>query len=390
MDLKAIQSALRDRQLDAWLFYDHHHRDPIAYRVLGLSESLMVTRRWYYCIPANGEPQKLVHRIEAGHLDPVPGEKRAYSSWQELSDGVKAILQPYKRIAMQYSPNNAIPYIGLVDAGTIEMIRGFGKEIASSGDLVARFEAALSDDQVKSHYAARDKIDPITAAAFKEIGRRMNNGGTHEYEIQQWIMEAFAREKITPGDDAPIVGVNANSGNPHYEPTSTRSAPIRKGDFVLLDIWGKLTTQSNSVFYDITWTGVVGTPTERHREIFKIVTGARDAAIEKVKATVASKQRLEGWMVDQAARDHIAKAGYGQYFVHRTGHSISTSVHGNGANMDNLETKDERQVIPVSCFSIEPGVYLPEFGVRSEINMLVHEKTAEVTGRIQNELVIIE
>jgi Xaa-Pro dipeptidase len=389
MDLKAIQSALRDAKLDAWLFYDHHHRDPIAYRVLGLSESLMVTRRWFYCIPANGEPQKLVHRIEAGHLDPVPGEKRAYSSWQELSDGVKAILEPYNRIAMQYSPNNAIPYIGLVDAGTIELIRSFGKEVVTSGDLVTRFEAILTEEQVKTHYAARDKIDKITAAAFQEIGRRVNNGGTHEFEIQQWIMEAFKRDGITPGDDAPIVGCNANSGNPHYEPTSSRTAPIRKGDFVLLDIWGKL-TQPDSIYYDITWTGVVGTPTDRHREIFKIVTGARDAAIARVKSTVAANQRLEGWMVDEAARDHIAKAGYGQYFVHRTGHSIGTAIHANGANMDNLETKDVRQVIPISCFSIEPGVYLPEFGVRSEINMIVQEKSADVTGRIQNELVTIE
>src|ERR1051326_3120030 len=325
MDLKAIQSALRDAKLDAWLFYDHHHRDPIAYRVLGISESLMVTRRWFYCIPANGEPQKLVHRIEAGHLDPVPGERRAYSSWQELSDGLKSILQPYQRIAMQYSPNNAIPYIGLVDAGTIELIRSFGKEIVSSGARGTRFEATLTDEQVKTHYTARDKIDKITADAFKEIGRRVNNGGTHEFEIQQWIMEAFRREGITPGDDAPIVGANANSGNPHYEPTSSRSAPIRKGDFVLLDIWGKL-TQPNSIYYDITWTGVVGTPSDRHREIFKIVTGARDAAIAKVKSAVGAGQRLEGWMVDQAARDHIAKAGYGQYFVHRTGHSDRKSV----------------------------------------------------------------
>jgi Xaa-Pro aminopeptidase len=389
MDLKAIQSALRDAKLDAWLFYDHHHRDPIAYRVLGISESLMVTRRWFYCIPANSEPQKLVHRIEAGHLDPVPGEKRAYSSWQELSDGLKAILQPYKRIAMQYSPNNAIPYIGLVDAGTIELIRSFGKEIVTSGDLVTRFEATLTDAQVKTHYTARDKIDKITADAFKEIGRRVNNGGTHEFEIQQWIMEAFRREGITPGDDAPIVGCNANSGNPHYEPTSSRSAPIRKGDFVLLDIWGKL-TQPDAIYYDITWTGVVGTPSDRHREIFKIVTGGRDAAIAKVKSAVGAKQRLEGWMVDQAARDHIVKAGYGQYFVHRTGHSIGTAIHANGANMDNLETKDERQVIPISCFSVEPGIYLPEFGVRSEINMIVQENAADVTGRIQNELVVIE
>jgi Xaa-Pro dipeptidase len=389
MKLEAIQSALRERDFDAWLFYDHHHRDPIAYRVLGLPESLMVTRRWYYCIPAQGEPSKLVHRIESGHLDSLPGSKRAYSSWQEQGEGLKALLAPYKRIAMQYSPNNLIPYIGLVDAGTIELIRSFGKEVLSSGDLVARFEATWSDDQIRSHFIARDKIDAITTAAFQEIGRRVQNGATDEYAIQQWIMEAFRREGLTPGDDAPIVGCNGNSGNPHYEPHSDNSAPIRKGDFVLLDIWGKL-TKPDAVYYDITWTGVVGSaPTERHQEIFKIVRGGRDAGIEKVKATIAAKKKLQGWEVDKATRDYIASAGYGQYFVHRTGHSIGTTVHANGANMDNLETKDERQVIPNSCFSIEPGVYLPEFGVRSEVNMLVREDAAEVTGRIQQEIVVI-
>src|SRR5437773_1567829 len=210
MQLQAIQSALRDAGFDAWLFYDHHKRDPIAYRVLGLPESLMVTRRWYYCIPAQGEPAKLVHRIEAGHLDSLPGSKRAYSSWQEQGEGLKTMLAPYKRIVMQYSPNNQIPYIGLVDAGTIELIRSFGKDVVSSGDLVARFEATWTDDQIRSHFIARDKIDAITAAAFQEIGRRVRNGGTHEFEIQQWILEAFRREGLTSGDEAPIVGCNAN------------------------------------------------------------------------------------------------------------------------------------------------------------------------------------
>ncbi len=388
MDLAAIQSALREREFDAWLFYDHHHRDPIAYRVLGVPESLMVTRRWFYCIPAQGEPGKLVHRIEAGHLDSLPGAKREYSSWQELQEGLKALLVPYKRIAMQYSPQNLIPYIGLVDAGTIELVRSFGKEIGSSGDLVARFEAAWTEAQIRSHFVARDKIDAITQAAFQEIGRRTRNGGTHEFEMQQWIVEAFRREGLTT-EDPLIVGVNKNSGNPHYEPRSDRSAPMREGDFVLLDIWGKL-AEPGAVYYDITWTGFIGkAPSERHREVFEVVRGARDTGIDVVEATIGAGRKLQGWEVDAAVRAHIAQAGYGEYFVHRTGHSIGTSVHANGANMDNLETKDDREVIPNSCFSIEPGIYLPEFGVRSEVNMLVRKGSAEVTGKIQKEIVII-
>jgi len=390
MDLKAIQSALKDRQFDAWLFYDHHHRDPIAYRVLGLPETLFVTRRWFYVIPADGEPQKLVHRIEAGHLDSLPGGKRAYSSYGELSDGLAAILKPFKRVAMQYSPKNMIPYIGLVDAGTIEMIREFGKEVVSSADLVARFEAMWTPEQVEMHMEAGRKIDGIVAEAFKEIGRRVASGGTNEYDIQRWFLGAFEREGLVADpDDAPIVGVNQHSGDPHYGPKKETASPIKNGDIVLLDVWSKL-NKPNAVFYDITWMGFCGkTPTDRMREVFQVVKGARDAGIEKVKSTIGAGKRLEGWEVDEATRGHIVSKGFGQYFTHRTGHSIGTTIHGNGANMDNLETKDVRQVIPNSCFSIEPGVYMPEFGVRSEVNMLIHEKSAEVTGRIQDDFVII-
>jgi len=388
MDLNAIQSALRDRNIDAWLFYDHHHRDAIAYRVLGLPQSLMVTRRWYYVIPAHGEPQKLVHRIEAGHLDSLPGPKREYSSWQELFDSIKAMLAPYKKIAMQYSPNNIIFYVSLTDAGTIEFVRGLGKEIVSSGDLVARFEATLSDTQIRSHYEARDKVDAITAAAFKEIRRRVRNGGTNEYDIQNWFMEQFAREGLVT-DDPPIVAVNANSGNPHYGPDAHNSAPINEGDWVLLDVWAKL-NRPDACYYDITWTGFVGqNPPQKHREIFDIVTRARDAGAKKVIDTIGAGQQLQGWQVDDATRGVIDNANYGKYFVHRTGHSIGSEVHANGANMDNLEIHDERQVLPNSCFSIEPGIYLPEFGVRSEVNMMVRERSAEVTGKIQREIVLI-
>src|SRR6201987_5383222 len=388
MNLPAIQAALRERNIDAWLFYDHHRRDPIAYRVLGLPSTLMVTRRWFYLIPATGEPVKLVHKIEAGHLDSLPGTKRVYSGWQELFDQVKVMLANHRDIAMQYSPNNIIFYVSLVDGGTIDLIRGLGKNVVSSCDLVAQFEATLTEEQIKSHFAARDAIDAITAAAFQEIGRRVRNGGTHEYEMQQWFMEAFRRENLVT-DDPPLVAVNANSGNPHYEPHAEGSAPIREGDFVLLDVWGKKNTPG-AVYYDITWTGYIGkAPSDRQREIFQIVRDARDAGVKTVLDAIGGGQRIAGWQVDRATRDSIKKAGYGDYFIHRTGHSIGTDVHSNGANMDDLEIHDERQILPNSCFSIEPGIYLPEFGVRSEVNVLVRPKSAEVTGNIQREIVTI-
>lgn len=389
MNLNDIQTALRQRDIDAWLFYDHHHRDPIAYRVLGLREDVMVTRRWFYLLPAKGEPVRLVHRIEAGHLDSLPGSKREYSSWQELQQNLKEMVSPFKRVAMQYSPNNMVPYIGLVDAGTVELIRSFGVTPVTSADLVAQFEATWTEDQIRSHFEARDAIDSITAEAFKEIGRRVRNGGTNEFEIMQWILEAFSREGLTCEGEVPIVGVNAHSGDPHYEPTAAKSLPIREGDFVLLDIWARK-QRPDAVYYDITWTGFVGnSPTDRQREIFTIVAGARDAAVKKVQDAITAGQKIAGWEVDDAARSFIHKAGYGKFFVHRTGHSIGTHVHANGANMDNLETKDEREILPNSCFSVEPGIYLPEFGVRSEVDVLVRLGSAEVTGKIQREIVII-
>jgi Xaa-Pro aminopeptidase len=387
MDLTAIQKALRERNIDAWLFYDHHHRDPIAYRVLELPAGLMVTRRWFYLIPAKGEPTKLVHKIEAGHLDTLPGTKRLYAGWQELFDSMKGMLASHRDIAMQYSPNNLVFTISLVDAGTVDLIRGLGKNVVSSQDLVAQFEATMNDAQIATHFAARDIIDRLTGEAFEEIGRRVRNGGTYEHEIQQWFMDAFQREDLVT-DDPPIVAVNANSGNPHYEPSAKHPVPIREGDFVLLDVWAKKNTPG-AVFYDITWTGVVGKPTDRHREIFKVVSEGRDVGVQTVLDGVSAGRPIAGWEVDRAVRAHIKKAGYGDYFIHRTGHSIGTEVHANGANMDDLEIHDERRILPNSCFSIEPGVYLPEFGVRSEVNMLIRSGSAEVTGKIQREIVTI-
>lgn len=388
MKLAEIQAALRSRNIGAWLFYDHHRRDAIAYRVLGLPETLFVTRRWFYLLPAEGEPRKLVHRIESHHLDGLPGSKQAYSSYQELSDSLKAMLRPFKTVAMQYSPLNMVPYIGLVDAGTVEMVRSCGVEVVTSGDLVAQFEATWSEEQIASHFAAGRAVDAIVAEAFQEIGRRVHSGGTDEFAIQQWIEAAFARENLTDEDDPPIVAVNEHSGDPHYAPSSDRSAPIREGDFVLLDVWAKKKTPG-AVYYDITWVGSVGQPSEIERKIFEVVRDARNAGVRTVQQAVAAGQKICGWQVDAATRAAIAQKGYAEKFVHRTGHSIGTTVHGNGANMDNLETRDEREILPNSCFSVEPGIYLAEFGVRSEVDVLVRGQAAEVTGKIQQEIVII-
>jgi len=347
-----------------------------------------VTRRWYYLIPAKGEPVKLVHKIESGHLDTLPGHKLQYAGWQELFDQIKAMLASCRDIAMQYSPNNLVFTVSMVDGGTVEMLRGLGKNVISSGDLVAQFEATWTDEQIKTHFAARDAIDAITAAAFQEIGRRVRNGGTNEYAMQQWFMEAFGRKDLVT-DDPPIVGVNRNSGNPHYEPHAEGSSPIREGDFVLLDVWAKQ-NKPGAVYYDITWTGFVGpAPSDRMSEVFTVVRDARDAGVKKVQDAIAAGKPIAGWEVDRAVRSHIKQAGFGDYFIHRTGHSIGTEVHANGANMDDLEIHDERRILPNSCFSIEPGVYLPEFGVRSEVNVLVRPMAAEVTGKIQREIVII-
>jgi Xaa-Pro dipeptidase len=391
MNLEQIQSALREQQVDGWLFYDHHHRDPIAYRILGLSDSLHVSRRWYYFIPAQGQPRKLTHRIESGKLASLPGTGQLYSSWQELEAGLCTMLEPYNKLAMQYSPRNAIMYVSLVDAGTIEVLRDMGKTIVSSADLVSRFEAVLTPEQIASHYEAQRHIDEIVTAAWKHIATRLRSGGAaplNEYEVMVWLQEAMRRTGIAEGY-GPNVSVNANSSDSHYEPTSAFSKPIREGDFLLIDIWGRM-DRPGTCFYDITWTGVVGRePSERERQVFSAVAQARDAAIKTVQDAFAAGKPLAGWQADDAARAVIRSAGFGEYFTHRTGHSISTETHGNGANLDNLETHDERLILPYTCFSVEPGIYLQEFGVRSEINMLTEPGRALVTGPVQSELVRI-
>jgi Xaa-Pro aminopeptidase len=389
MDLSAIQSALREQGLDAWLFYDHHGRDPIAYRVLGLDVTAHVTRRWYYLIPAEGEPQKLVHRIEAGRLDTLPGAKHSYSSWQEHEGTLQAMLAPYTRIAMQYSPRNAIMYVSLVDAGTVELLRGMGKTIVSSADLVSHFEAVLSEPQIASHYEAQRAIDALLAEGFRELRRRLDAGlATTEYDMVAWLSEAMRREDLVWAN-GPNVSVNENSADSHYEPTAAHSRTIRDGAFLLIDIWGRK-NRPGTCFYDITWTGVLGRePSAREETVFNAVRAARDAAIETVEQAFAAGEPIAGWQADDAARRVIEQAGLKPYFTHRTGHSIAAELHGTGAHLDNLETHDERLILPYTCFSVEPGVYLPEFGIRSEVNMITAPGKAVVTGRVQEQLLRI-
>lgn len=390
MKLDEIQSQLRQSKLDGWLFFDHHQRDPLAYRILGLSLRSHVTRRWYYFIPADGEARGMVHRIESKMLDAIPGEKFPYSTWQEQADGIKRLLGGARRIAMQYSPNCAIPYVSLVDAGTIELVRAAGAEIVSSAELVQHFEARVDAQGRESHFEAGRRVDPIRKQAFDLIRERLRSGaGTSEIEVHDFINKRFAESGLV-AESGPIVGVNAHAGDPHYEPTAELSLPIRKGDFVLLDMWAKL-DQPGAVYYDITWTGFCGAePPAKIREVFEIVRGARNAGIHAVQSAVREGRPIRGFEVDDATRSFISARGYANAFVHRTGHSIGQEIHGAGANMDNFETHDERRIVPGLCFSIEPGIYLADFGVRSEIDMFVDETSASVTGEMQDALVLMD
>src|ERR1700722_9514119 len=389
MNLAEIQEELRKEKLDGWLFFDHHQRDPLPYRVLHFAPASHVTRRWYSWIPAAGEPHGLVHRIESGMLDALPGEKVRYSSWSEQVAGLGALLAGARRVAMQYSPMCAIPYVAMVDAGTVELVRSLGVEVISSAELIQHFEARWSPAALESHLEAGRRVDRVRAQAFDMIRQITRGGGVvEEFAVKQFVRDGFAKEGLFT-DHGPIVGVNANASNPHYEPTAEVTSPIRSGDLVLLDMWAKPDTPG-AVYYDITWTGFCGDrPGDAMLNVFGVVSGARDAAIHRVRDAIAAGQDLRGFEVDDAARAYIASRGFGDFFVHRTGHSIGEDVHGNGAHMDNLETHDERRVAPWTCFSIEPGVYLKDFGVRSEVNMFVGDNEARVTGEIQRELVIL-
>jgi Xaa-Pro aminopeptidase len=389
MNLENIQREIRHEKLDGWLFFDHHRRDPLAYTVLGIAPAATPTRRWYYMIPAEGEPLGLVHRIERGVLGTLPGERIAYSRWTEQVEGLRRLTAGLRRVAMQYSPLCAIPYVAMVDAGTVELVRSLGVEVATSAELVQAFEARWTPEALESHLEAGRRVDRVRAEAFALIHERTRNGAPlQEVEVKRFVLEGFAKAGMIT-DHGPIVGVNANAANPHYEPTEDETSPIRAGDWVLLDMWAKL-DRPGATYYDITWTAFCGdNPPEEMRKVFGIVTGARDAGIERVRSAIAAGYPLCGWEVDDTVRAVIESAGYGAFFTHRTGHSIGQEVHGSGANMDNLETHDERRVAPWTCFSIEPGIYLETFGVRSEINMFVGDGEARVTGEMQREMALL-
>jgi len=389
MNLEAMQQALAAEGLDGWLFFDHHVRDPLAYRVLGLDSGRTVTRRWYYFIPSAGEPRGLVHNIEPGVLDALPGEKTKYSSWPAQVEGLRKLLAGARRIAMQYSPECAIPYLSMVDAGTIELVRRTGVEICSSADLVQQFEARWTAANLARHLEAARLVDEIREDSFQFVGDKLRIGERiTEFAVQQYVRGRFDAAGLET-DHGPIVAVNENASDPHYEPEESHSREIRRGDWLLLDMWAKRRTP-DAVYYDITWTGYCGEqPPAEMENIFSVVKEARDRAVRFVEEGVRAGRTLRGFEVDDAAREVIRAAGFAEHFFHRTGHSIGSEVHGTGANMDNLETHDERRIIPWTCFSVEPGIYLPKFGVRSEVDVFVGDGEARVTGERQERIVLI-
>jgi Xaa-Pro aminopeptidase len=388
-DLSAIQSAIREDGLDGWLLYDFRGLNVLARRVLRFPADAHATRRWFYFVPANGTPKKLCHRIEPGSLDAYPGDRSIYLRWQELEAGVAALTKGAKRIAMEYVPRNANPYVSRVDAGTVELVRSTGVEVVPSGDLIQRFEACWDDEQWAMHLEAAKHTESAYAAAWKFIAERVRAGHKlHEMEVQETIMAHFARNNLVT-DHAPIVGVGPHSGDPHYAPKPGDAGLIKEGDFVLIDLWAKM-NRPRAVYSDLTWVGFVGREVPaKYEDVFQIVRRARDAAIVRVQNAFAKGEALQGYQVDDACREVIEKANYGAAFVHRTGHSIGEETHGNGANMDNLETHETRRVMRRTCFSVEPGIYLPEFGVRSEVNVYIGaDSTVHVTGPKPQERVL--
>jgi Xaa-Pro dipeptidase len=384
-NLQGMQADLRAAKLDGWLFCDFRGRDPIAQNILNLPNA-MRTRRWYYFVPAKGKPKKLVHKIESESLAALPGDTVYYAAQDELHKNLKKILGRAKKVAMQYSPKNGIPYVAMVDAGTVELVRGAGARVVSSADLVQKYEACWSLEQKESHFSAGVIIDRIIGGAFGHAAKCVREKKPlTEYDLKQWILKEFEASGIW-AEEGPDIAVNAHASDPHYGPTAASAARIQEGDLLLLDVWGKKKTPG-SVYYDVTWMGYLGAKVpEKYAKVFAVAREARDKAVDLIRTYVAKAKPLEGWQVDRAARSVIEKAGYGKYFFHRTGHSIGEKVHGNGANMDGLETHDVRHLIARTCNSIEPGIYLPEFGVRTEVNIYIDEKEARVTGAVQNEI----
>ena len=389
MRLEEIQSKIREEGLDGWLFYDHHGRDPLSYRVLQFTPGSMCTRRWYYFVPAKGAPRGLAHKIEEKTLKDLPGVVKLYAGWVELMSGLREMLGGARKVAMQYSPDNAVPYVSMVDAGTVELVRALKVQVVTSANLIQYFESQWSKAQLESHLEAGRRVDKVRGEAFARVSAKVGaRERVTEFEMKEFILTRFKEEGLFT-DHGPDVAVNANASNPHYDPTRDACSEIVNGDLVLMDMWAKLDVPE-SVYYDITWVGYCGTavPAEIDK-VWGVVSGARDAAIRCVVEAMAAKKSLCGFQVDDAARAVVREAGYEEYFFHRTGHSIGTEVHGAGANMDNLETHDERKIIPWTCFSIEPGIYLEKFGIRSEVDVFVGDQGARVTGEMQERLLLL-
>lgn len=377
-DISEIQRMLSEWDLDGWLLYDFHKTNPIAYQVLRFPDGI-ITRRWFYWIPREGTPIKLVHSIEAENFEDLPGRNCIYTGWQELNAHLEGILTGVKRIAMEYSPKGAIPYISRVDSGTIELIRSFHVEVVSSADLVQMFQSRWDAKALSLHEKTVPIMYQLKDGAFQLIADKVQEGeAISEYQVQQWIYEGYQEHNLIT-NSPPIVAVNEHSGVPHYSPTRETTKVIRRGDLVLIDMWAKLDEQK-ATYVDITWTGFVGEEVpERFRKIFNIVAEARDTGVNIIRERCQQGKEIAGWEVDNAVRAVIEDAGYGKFFTHRTGHSLDTSPHGNGVNIDNLETQDRRKIIPGIAFTIEPGIYLSEFGIRSEINVYVNEKGPIIT-----------
>ena len=388
LDISAVQAALRENALDGWLLYDFHGSNPIARAVVAMETTAkFTTRRWYYLIPANGEPRALVHAIERESLAHLPGSRHVYAGRQQLQDGLAALVGGCGRVAMEYSPDCAIPYVSRVDAGTIDAIRGLGVDVVSSGDLVQRFEAVWDEEALLMHREASERLYRIKDRAFALVGERVEAGtAVTEFEIQQAMVRWFEEEGLVT-DSPPVVAAQESSGNPHYLPTDTDTRAIQRDEIVLLDLWGKLDV-AGAVFADITWVGYTGSPVPaEYGSVFRVAREARDAAIALVVDSTRAGQELRGWEVDRAARSVINDAGFGDYFVHRTGHSLGEAVHGNGVHMDDYETHDDRRLLPGTGLTIEPGIYLDRFGVRTEVNMYIGQEKAHVTGPLQDDLV---
>jgi Xaa-Pro aminopeptidase len=392
MELSQIQQALRAQKIDGWLLCDFRNRDFLAYRVLGLDISQMNSRRWYYWIPAKGEPRRLVHAVEKHKLDALPGKKTVYLTWQELHRDLKKMLgTSRKNVAMQYSPRNNVPYIALTDAGTVELVRSLGHRVVSSANLIQRFVSLVSEEGYRLHKEAGVAVDRIRKEAFERIATAVRTGnGETEFDIQQFIVQRFHDEGLTTYSP-PMVGTNDHPADPHFDTARDTARKFAVGDTVLIDLWAKKDLP-DGIYYDITWVGFIGQdPPKKYVTMFNAVRDGRDAAIAFVGDRFAKGRPCSGWEVDKACRDVVGKRGFGKFFVHRTGHAIDRDTHGTGVNIDNLETRDERILMPGSCFSIEPGIYIPgEMAVRSEINMFIrHDGVPEVTGEIQRDLVLI-